>query len=494
MSNPAFDAHIFDCYATLLAGATLISAPRDTFADPTAFTTLIRDERITLSYIPPAILALLDPAQLTDTDLRARLGRRRSPTRPNKPPAGPGPGSSCTTPTAPPKPPSWSPTTYAPPQPLPGSTPIGTALPNHRAYALDQRLHPAPIGVPGQLYIAGTGVTYGYHHQPALTANTLPTRPLRRPRPAHRMYATGDLVRWHPDGQLEFLGRRDRQVQLRGQRIELGEIEHTLTQHPDIHQSAVLIHDGALVAYLAGDVDPDDVRQYLADRLPTYMIPTTLITLPALPLTPNGKLDTARLPDPTPPGRRRTSRHAPTTERWLADTWQDLLGVDQVGATDNFFDLGGNSLHATQLVARVRDQLTASDLHPRHLFTNPTLEQLAARLDRAETAAAESPIAPVARAGSLPCTYQQEGLWFQHQLDPRRRSYHIGLALRLRGRLDVDALARAVHTLVVRHEALRTRFVEQDGLPRQVVDPPPPATAPLSIVDIEASNTFDFKF
>jgi amino acid adenylation domain-containing protein len=479
-SNPAFDASIFDCYATLLAGAVMVSAPRETITDPASFGRLIHSERITLSYIPPAVLALLDPDDFAGSALRGifSAGEALPPEQASR---WSRPGLELHN--------SYGPTEttvvvtdyLCTDEPLTGPTPIGTALPNHRAYALDERLRPVPIGVTGQLYIAGTGVTYGYHRRPGLTAERFLADPYA-PRPGDRMYATGDVVRWRSDGVLVFLGRRDRQVQLRGQRVELGEIEHTLTQHPDVRQCAVVLHDGGqLVAYLAGEPDVARLREYLAQRLPMYMIPTILITLPQLPLTPNGKLDAARLPDPTPASAGYVEPRT-DTERWLAAVWQDLLEVERVGATDNFFDLGGSSLHATQLAARVRDHLTIA-LHPRCLFTNPALEQLAARLDEAETGPAGDAIAPVPRDGSLRCTHQQEGLWFLHQLDPSSAMYHIGLALRLRGDLDVPALGAAAHALVVRHEALRTRFVDDAGLPRQVIDPPP-AARPLPVVDL----------
>ncbi|MET7881409.1 condensation domain-containing protein, partial [Micromonospora profundi] len=245
------------------------------------------------------------------------------------------------------------------------------------------------------------------------------------------------------------------------------------------------VRNGTLTGYVVGDADPADVRRFLADRLPTYMIPTALITLPELPLTPNGKLDTAQLPEPAP---AVTEHVAPRTdtERWLARVWRDLMRVDQVGATDNFFDHGGNSLLGIQLTARVRDQL-GIDLHPRELFANPVLEDLAAHLDRAEPTAGRTAIVPVPRDGTLVCTRQQEGLWFEHQLDPASTVYHIPVALRLRGVLDEPALRRALHALVVRHEALRTRFVEHNGLPRLVIDPAP-ADLALPAVDIAADT------
>jgi amino acid adenylation domain-containing protein len=354
------------------------------------------------------------------------------------------------------------------------TVPIGNPISNMRTYVLDGRLRPAPIGVPGELFVGGP-IAHGYLGRPGLTAQ----RFLADPHvgvPGQRMYATGDVARWRADGLLEYLGRNDRQVKVRGQRVELGEIEHALAAHPGVRQCAVLPRrDSYLAAYIVGDASPADLREHLAARLPTYMIPAAFVTLPALPLTPNGKLDTAALPDPEPAAAYVAPRTP--TEQWLAAAWAELLPTDApVSATDNFFDLGGNSLHGTQLIARVRDTLHLH-LDPRHLFTSPTLEQLATRLEESEQAAARPAITVVPREGPLPCTYQQEGLWFLHQLDPASATYHIPFALRLRGDLDIAALERAMHALAARHEALRTRFTEDDGRPRQVVGPPPPATA-----------------
>ncbi|MGC5016855.1 amino acid adenylation domain-containing protein, partial [Streptosporangium sp. DT93] len=452
-ANPAFDVTIFDTFAPLLAGATIISAPHTVFADPAAFTTLLREADVTVAYIPPAVLALLDPAQLVESRLRevfcagavlsVELANRWS--RPGLVLHN-GYGPTETTVAC---------TNYVcPGTPLQGLVPIGTVMPRHRAYVLNRRLRPVPVGVSGQLYIAGAGLAHGYLNRPGLTAQRFMADPYTD-QPGQRMYATGDLVRRRPDGLLEFLGRTDRQIKLRGQRIELGEIEHTLTSHPAIRQCAVILRDDTyLAAYIVGATDPDDseLHEYLARRLPTYMIPAVFVMLPELPLTRNGKLDITALPDPAP----QISEHLPPrtdTERWLAATWQELLGVEQVGADDNFFTLGGNSLHATQLAARIREHLNINfDL--RDLFTNPALAQLAARLDASEVAPAQKPVVPVTREGALPCTPQQEGLWFLQRMDPSSSVYHIPFALRLRGVLDVAVLERALLTLVERHEAL----------------------------------------
>ncbi|MEH1030101.1 amino acid adenylation domain-containing protein, partial [Micromonospora profundi] len=385
VANPAFDMSVFESFATLLGGGTVVGAPLDVISDPDAFTTFLCEEQVTVAYLPPAFLSHLDPRRLAGSALRALdIGSEALSAELVNRWALPGLelhnsyGPTETTVVC---------TDHLFDAPLEGRPPIGSALADHRTYVLDSRLRPAPIGVSGQLFIAGLGVAHGYLDRPSLTAERFLADPYGD-RPGQRMYASGDLVRWRSDGLLEYLGRIDRQVKLRGQRIELGEVEHALAGHPAVRQCAVVLHDNdRLVGYLVGQgasvtaTDLDHVRGYLVDRLPTYMVPTTLITLPELPLTPNGKLDTTRLPEPTP----TTTEHiAPTTptEQWLATTWQNLLNIDQISTTDNFFDLGGNSLHVTQLVARIRDRAGVT-LHPHALFADPTLERLAAVVDRA---------------------------------------------------------------------------------------------------------------
>lgn len=270
----------------------------------------------------------------------------------------------------------------------PDTTAVGRPSANVRTYVLDDRLRPVPIGVAGQLFVAGSGVAHGYLDRPALTAERFVADP-HTELPGERIYATGDLVRWRADGLLEYVGRSDRRVTLRGQRIDLGQIEDALAAHPHVRNCAVVPRDDAdLTAYVVGrpghgELDLTELRRYLTDQLPSFMHPVRLITLPELPLTPDGKLNIARVPDPPPP----VIAHVPPrtdTERWLAATWQDLVGEARVGADDNFFELGGNSLHATRLVAHIRDGLGV-DLHVRQLFTNPTLEQLAARIEEIRT-------------------------------------------------------------------------------------------------------------
>ncbi|MCX4091607.1 non-ribosomal peptide synthetase [Nocardia sp. alder85J] len=485
IANPAFDVTVFDCYATLLAGATLVAAGHDTFTDPAALTDLLCEEQITVAYVPPAILGVLDPRRLAGGRLRALFcaGAVLSTEVADR---WARPGLAIHNAYGPTETTVICTSHRLPGTPLDGPVPIGTPLPGHRIYVLDKRLRPVPIGAAGELYIAGSGVALGYANRSALTATRFLPDPFAA-RPGQRMYASGDRGRWRSDGVVEFLGRADRQVKLRGYRIELGEIEHALARHPAVRQCAVLLRDDTyLAAYVAGvpggdEPDAAGLRDHLAARLPAYMVPTVFVVLAALPLTSNGKLDSAALPDP----EAVAAGHVPPrtdTERWLARTWRELLGVDDVGAGDNFFALGGNSLHGTQLIARIGEQLRI-ELGPRQLFGTPVLGELAALLDAAEAAPVAAGVTAVARGESLPCTHQQEGLWFLHRMDPASSAYHMSVALRLAGPLEVAALARAVDELVVRHEALRTRFVEVAGRPRQVIDPPRPHPLPVAEVD-----------
>jgi acyl carrier protein len=238
--------------------------------------------------------------------------------------------------------------------------------------------------------MAGDGLAHGYLGRPDLTAEKFLPDPYAD-QPGQRMYATGDLVRWRSDGQIEFLGRVDRQIKLRGLRVELGEIEHVLAGYPGVRQCAVTVQkagtpDAYLVGYLAPEPgehpDPDAVRRHLARLLPTHMIPASVLTLSELPLTPTGKLDHRRLPTPQDRTGHGHVEPATETQRRLAEVWRPLLRVTRIGARDNFFNLGGNSLQATQLISRIRDSFHIS-LDPRQLFTHPTLEQLATQIDEA---------------------------------------------------------------------------------------------------------------
>jgi amino acid adenylation domain-containing protein len=357
-----------------------------------------------------------------------------------------------------------------------GSTvPIGKPIANTRVYVLDRRMEPVPVGVPGELFAGGDGLAHGYLHRPGLTAERFVPDPFTS---GSRLYATGDRVCWRADGTLEFLGRVDTQVKIRGFRIEPGEIENVLRSHPAVRDAAVVARangDGKrLVAYVVGE-ESDDVRAFLAGRLPEYMQPSAIVWMDALPLTPNGKTDRAALPEPewsTPGAGHVAPRTA--TEEALATLWSEVLGAARVGARDDFFALGGHSLRATQLVSRVRG-VFGVELPVRALFEAPTLAELAARVDAARgVEPVTEPVRPVARGGALALSSAQRRLWFVDQLEPGSSAYNVPVILRLRGALDVPALERALGGIVRRHEALRTAFATVAGQPAQVIAPSSP--------------------
>ncbi len=360
---------------------------------------------------------------------------------------------------------------------VPDAVPIGRPLDDMRVYVLDTVLRPVPPGAPGELYIAGAGVARGYLGRPGLTAQRFLADPFGGP--GSRMYRTGDVVRCDADGLLRFLGRGDEQVKIRGFRIELGDIEAALAGHPDVAHVAVApvaAANGAkrLVAYVvpaAGrGVDGVALAAHAGTTLPDYAVPGAFVALDALPLSTNGKLDRRALPSPTIDLTDSGDHVAPQgrVEQTLADIWGATLRLDRVGARDNFFTLGGDSISAIGVVSRIRSALGV-ELSPRALFTAPTVAELARLVGAAEPAAQAIPAYP--GDGPAPLSFAQQRLWFAAQYDPDSVEYVVPLALRLRGRLDLPALHAALAALVDRHASLRTSFVEGDGAGVQVVHP-----------------------
>ncbi len=370
--------------------------------------------------------------------------------------------------------------------PVPEPVPIGRPLDGMRAYVLDAELRPLPAGAPGELCLAGAGLARGYLGRPGLTAERFVPDPFGAP--GERMYRTGDVVRRGAGGELVFLGRSDDQVKLRGFRIELAEVEAVLAAHPAVTQAVASIHSDTagtrrLIAHvvLDGAADPGELRAHAAATLPEYMVPAVVLVLPALPLNRNGKVDRRALPAPDGPvtGRRPYVEPATATQWAVAGIWQRLLGVERVGAQDNFFELGGDSILSIRLVSRLLAECGVS-LSPRAVFAHPTVSRLAAAIETVGATAAD-PIPAVPRDGELPQSFAQQRLWFLDEFEPGGTEYVTSSAVRLRGELDVDALAAAFTALVARHEPLRTTFGSADGHGVQIVHPP--SEVPLPVVD-----------
>ncbi|KZM69085.1 non-ribosomal peptide synthetase [Nocardia terpenica] len=358
---------------------------------------------------------------------------------------------------------------------------IGRALPGLETYVLDDRVHPAPVGVAGEMYVAGAQLSRGYLGRPGLTATRFVANPFGAP--GSRMYRSGDVGRWAGFGgeaNLEYAGRSDQQVQLRGFRIELGEIEAALLQCAGVSQAVVLVradeHAGdRLVGYVVAESDSEldgvALRARVGEFLTGYMVPDAVVVLDALPLTPNGKLDRKALP--APEFVSTTVFRAPRTpiEQAVADVFGGLLGAGEVGLDDDFFARGGNSLLATRAVARINEALDAN-VAVRELFEASTVAALAARIVPGAAAGAVRPrLQPAPRGGRVPLSLAQQRMWVINQLDPESPSYNIPLAIRLTGALDVPALRRAVTDVLERHEVLRTRYPASGpgGLPYQEI-------------------------
>ncbi|MFZ1007691.1 MAG: amino acid adenylation domain-containing protein, partial [Candidatus Sulfotelmatobacter sp.] len=348
-------------------------------------------------------------------------------------------------------------------------TPIGRPIVNTRLYVLDERLQPVAIGVPGELYVGGICVGRGYQNDAARTAETF-IPDLYATEEGVRLYRTGDVVRWLPRGEIVFLGRRDHQVKIRGFRIELGEIEALLESQAGVKQALVLAQadqreNQRLVAYVAvrEEITPEQLEQGLKQRLPEYMVPAVYVLLPSMPLTPNGKIDRQALPAVELGMGGEECYVAPRTpvEEILCGIWQEVLAVERVGVKENFFHLGGHSLLATQVMARVRFSF-GIDLPLRTMFERPTVDAFAAHVEQSLGAGthAAPPIQRRGRDGELPLSFAQERLWFLSRYELETSLYNVPVAMRLRGKLNIEAAKASLQEMVNRHEVLRTSFPE----------------------------------
>ncbi len=361
------------------------------------------------------------------------------------------------------------------------SVPIGRPIANTQLYVLDRNLRPAPVGVPGELHIGGINLARGYHNNPALTGERFIPDPFGNAA-GSRLYRTGDRARYLSDGAIEFLGRIDNQVKLRGFRIELGEIESLLREHPLVDECAVVLRgddaESRLVGYLVARGDrPEsgELRRFLRERLPDYMIPASWVMLESLPLSPNGKLDRTALPAPGGDTDRTDEFLSPrtATEEIVAGVWAERLKLDRVSLDDNFFEIGGHSLLGTRVVASL-SSIFKVDLPLVALFELPTVAGLSERIDRLVQEGRGrriNPIVPVSGKEKRPLSFAQQRLWLVYQMDPQSPAYNVPLAARLMGKLDVEALRNSLNRIVERHEVLRTHFAVEGGMPLQVVTP-----------------------
>ncbi len=363
---------------------------------------------------------------------------------------------------------------------------IGSAIPDLKLYILDQHQQPVPIGVSGEIYVGGAGVTQGYLNRPELTSERFIPNPFSNSL-GERLYKTGDLARYLPNGDIEYLGRIDYQVKIRGFRIEIGEIETVLAQHPRVREVVVIVRESSgdkhLVAYVVPKTEqvPNDLelRRFLLQQLPDYMVPAIFTILEEVPLTPNGKVDRRALPAPDTNRSGCFGTRAPRTptEEILAAIWAQVLGLEFVGIDDNFFTLGGHSLLATQVISRCR-QAFCVEISLQMLFDAPTIALLADAIAKLSNAYAlsssEHEIIPqIENREQAPLSFAQQRLWFLEQLEPNNPTYLLPTALRLTGRLNVSVLQQSIDAIVADHEALRTNFISSDdGSPIQVIGEP----------------------
>jgi surfactin family lipopeptide synthetase A len=476
-ASPSFDVSFQELFATWANGGTIVLASEDERRDPDALLRRLAAARVERLFLP--FVALHQLAEAAHERPVAGLALREVITAGEQLRITPAIAAMFTTLPACRLYNQYGPTEthLASELALTGAPPLWDALPsigrpiaNVRIYVLDGDRQPVPIGVPGELYIAGAGVARGYLGRDELTRERFVADPFVGG--DERMYKTGDRAKYLPSGELVFLGRADDQIKLRGYRIELGEIEAALSSHADLREAAVIVrrdHAGGaprLVGYVTC-YEPAPtiaaIKNHLRARLPDYMVPAAIMILPALPLSPNRKIDRKALPKPDDDAAVYV---APRTalEAQVAAVWAAVLGVERVGVTESFFEAGGHSLLATQVVSRLRAQL-AIELPVRALFEAPTIEALAARIATAAPTE-DSTIPIVDRVGALPLSFAQQRMWYLAQLEPGGFTYNVPWFVRLTGALDLAALEAALRRVIDRHEVLRTRFVEIDGEPR----------------------------
>lgn len=472
----SFDASVAEILGALASGAALCLASRDEVMPGRELIRLLQRQRITCAVLPPSLMRVLPDEELPDlvtlvsatetctADIVKRWARGRTFAN--------GYGPTETTVGA-----TWA---FLEPEES-EALPIGRPIANTQVYLLDPALRPVPAGVTGEIYVGGTGLARGYINRPELTAERFVPSPFTCVS-GSRMYETGDLARYREDGRLEFLGRADEQVKLRGYRIEPGEIEAALLRHPAVGEAAVAPWaegaDTRLAAYAVlrngREATPADLTAQLKSVLPPFMIPACIEIIEALPHLPSGKVDRRALPRPGPARAPAASESVPArspSEELLAGIWCKLLGLDRVGVHERFFDLGGHSILATQLSARIQESFGV-EIPLRQVFETPTIAGLARAIQTARQEASGAVAPPIQRRGrgsQVPLSYAQGRLWLLDQLEPESPLYNNPVAVRLVGPLDTGALERSLNEVVQRHEVLRTTFRAVDGEPSGLV-------------------------
>ncbi|ALF56357.1 non-ribosomal peptide synthetase [Nostoc piscinale CENA21] len=468
----SFDASIWEVVMAFGSGGTLYLGTKDSLLPGQPLIERLRDYAITHITLPPSALAVMPVEKLPALQTivvageacPAELIRQWSFGRNFFNAYGPTEASVCAT--------------IAKCTPEDEKITIGRAIANTQVYILDKNLQPVPVGVPGELHIGGIGLARGYLNRTELTQE----RFIPNPFGTGRLYKTGDLARYLPDGNIEYLGRIDNQVKIRGFRIELGEIEAALSEHECVQTSCVIARQdnrdnkrlvGYVVAHQHCQLTMDELRQFLKAKFPEYMVPNAFVILESMPLTPNGKIDRRALPAPDLQSERIDKYVAPRTpiEEMLAHIWAQVLKVEQVGIHDNFFELGGHSLLATQLLSRIRN-IFKVELPLRELFARATVAELGHFIEQLQQQELELSTPPILRRTNntqLPLSYAQQRLWFLDQLQSLGSSYNMPLTLRLVGNLNQAALQQSLQEIIHRHEVLRTNFISVDGQPIQVI-------------------------
>ncbi|MEM0939407.1 MAG: amino acid adenylation domain-containing protein, partial [Bacteroidota bacterium] len=460
-ANTSFDASIWEIFLSLLAGARLCIIDESKKYEIDYFFKFVEDQAITFSILPPAFFELLDVSQIPSIKTLV-TGGEEAPLKNAKSFSkagnyfnayGPTEASICAT--------IFN-------GKIDASVPIGSPVPNTTVYLLNEASALVPIGAVGELCVGGLGLARGYLNQEALTAQQFVANPFRE---GERLYKTGDLGRWLPDGSIEFIGRKDDQVKIRGYRIELGEIEKTLSMVPGVQQCCIVARedhhgDKHLMAYFvtAETGKKTFLQEQLLQRLPKYMVPKLWVRLDELPLTSSGKVDRKSLPEPEGSALSNSAYVAPgtKTEVQLASIWQDLLGIEKVGIHDDFFELGGHSLMAVRLVSMIRKEMEI-ELAIQDIFLHTTIDRLGAYLDVQDKGTAVPKVTTAEqRPQKVPLSFSQESLWLIDQLQGSLE-YNLSFAFQIAGDLNVNALSRSLQAVVRRHNVLRTVIYSEEG-------------------------------